>query len=81
MKGSNPNLSIEGDRSETTGVEKAAGISTGTTLSEGSVSESCPAQRMKKDENYKRVMRIASRFRRSQAGRLAVPARFGASLA
>ena len=60
MKRSNPNLSIEVDRRETTGVDKAGGISTGTSLSEGSVSESCPAQRMQKDENYKRVMRIAA---------------------
>jgi AhpD family alkylhydroperoxidase len=60
MKRSNPSHSIEVDKRKATGMKKAAGISAGTSLSEGSVSQECPAQRMKKDETYKRVMWIAA---------------------
>jgi AhpD family alkylhydroperoxidase len=43
-----------------THLKEADGTPTGTSLSEEPVSQGCPAERMKKDENYKRVMLIAA---------------------
>jgi AhpD family alkylhydroperoxidase len=60
MTTSNPDSSVEVAGRKATHLKEADGTPTGTSLSEEPVSQGCPAERMKKDENYKRVMLIAA---------------------